>query len=265
MVLLEICSATALDAACALKGGAHRIELCSALEVGGLTPSYGQIAASCTLATQGVVPGRDRMRIHVLIRPRSGDFCYQPEELDIMCHDIIQARTMGADGVVVGALTPDGLLDVPAMQRLVQAAKGSAIPAAPVHVVFHRAMDCCRNPLDVLEQLIALKVDTVLTSGQAEKAVQGVALIREMVQRASGRIAIMAGSGVNSQNCAALVAQTGVQAVHLSGRSRLASPVTFYPQGESLPSFGGQVDIPNMDYFRTSVGEVAACLGQLPA
>lgn len=198
----EICANSAESCVAAQAGGAHRVELCASMPEGGTTPSYGEIR----LARKHI-----DIRLHVIIRPRGGDFLYTPLELDIMEEDICMARQAGADGVVFGCLTPEGDLDMPAMERLMKASKGMA-------VTFHRAFDYVRNPKQVLEQLIDLGVDRVLTSGQQPSAIQGSDLLAGLVKQAAGRIVIMPGCGVNESNIAELAVRTGASEFHFSAR-----------------------------------------------
>lgn len=153
------------------------------------------------------------MPLFVLIRARGGDFVYSDAEADLMVYDVGVARELGADGVVVGALRTDGSLDLELTRRLVEAAR-------PIAVTFHRAFDVCRDPDQALEELVALGVDRLLTSGQAATAADGSATIARLVRQAAGRIEILAGGGVNEENAAALVAATGVREIH----ARCASP-----------------------------------------
>lgn len=181
----------------AVESGADRIELCSALEVGGVTPSPGMIRQAVALGTP----------VQVLIRLRSGDFCYTSDEVEAMCDDIRLAGQLGAHGVVIGALTSEGDIDQEATRRMVEAAQG-------LSVTFHRAFDECREPLRALEQIISLGCDRILTSGQAPTAPEGVGLLRQLVQQAGDRIIILAGSGVTPDNAERLVEGTGVREIH---------------------------------------------------
>ena len=152
---LEVCAASMQSVAAAAAGGAHRIELCSALSLDGLTPSMGMIR---------IVKERfPQLTLHVLIRPREGNFVYNDVELATMQSDIIECRKAGADSVVVGALTSEGDIDLAAMERLMEAA--DTLP-----VTFHRAFDVCRHPEEALEQIIALGCRRILTSGQQPTA-----------------------------------------------------------------------------------------------
>lgn len=201
---LEVCCADIESAIAASQGGAHRIELCSALSADGLTPSAALIAAARALPA---------LKLHVLIRPREGDFVYTPSEEAVMLADIGVAADLGADGVVIGALTPAGEIDIPLCMRLVSKAR-----ARGLQVTFHRAFDRCVDPFSALEQIIAMGCTRILTSGQAPSAAEGIALLSELNARAGGRIIIMPGAGVNPSNAARILAGTGCTEIHSSCR-----------------------------------------------
>ena len=201
---LEVCAASMQSVAAAAAGGAHRIELCSALSLDGLTPSMGMIR---------IVKERfPQLTLHVLIRPREGNFVYNDVELATMQSDIIECRKAGADSVVVGALTSEGDIDLAAMQRLMEAA--DTMP-----VTFHRAFDVCRHPEEALEQIIALGCRRILTSGQQPTAEQGIPLLHRLNQQADGRIILMPGGGVNATNAPLILQQTGCTEIHASASS----------------------------------------------
>ena len=198
---LEVCAASMQSVAAAAAGGAHRIELCSALSLDGLTPSMGMIR---------IVKERfPQLTLHVLIRPREGNFVYNDVELATMQSDIIECRKAGADSVVVGALTSEGDIDLAAMQRLMEAA--DTLP-----VTFHRAFDVCRHPEEALEQIIALGCRRILTSGQQPTAEQGIPLLHRLNQQADGRIILMPGGGVNATKAPLILQQTGCTEIHAS-------------------------------------------------
>lgn len=217
-VLIEACVDTVESALAAEAGGADRIELCDALETGGLTPSAGKIALC-----------RERLRIPmvVLIRPRGGDFLYGDTESELMLRDIALAKGMGAAGVAVGALRADGTIDEPRLRAMILAAR-------PMEVVFHRAFDGTPDPLRALETLTALGVDRVLTSGQAATALEGAGMLKRLVTAAAGRVAILAGGGVNEENAAAIVQKGGVRELHIRGTTAVASGMTFKRPGFDL-------------------------------
>lgn len=222
MATLEICAGSVCSAIAARDGGASRIELCSALEVGGVTPSAGLIREARKV--EGIA-------LHVLIRPRGGDFLYDESETACMEQDIVTARECGADGVVIGALTAEGEIDIAVCQRLVKAAEG-------MHVTFHRAFDMCREPLKALEDIIALGCDRVLTSGQASTAQAGIPLLRQIVEAAAGRIKIMPGCGVNSDNASEILQATGATEIHASARKSIGSGMLFRHSGVSMGTPG---------------------------
>ena len=213
---IEICCTSVADVQEAFYGGAIRVELCSAISCGGVTPSCGLISeavkASISLAEeQGL---SERIRVNVLIRPREGNFCYAAPEVSTMLSDIVSCREMGVDGVVVGALTPDGDIDMDICERLVEAAEGMS-------VTFHRAFDLCRDPQQALEQIISLGCDRLLTSGQRSKAVEGSELISRLVRQADGRIIVMPGSGINPHNIAEIERATGAKEFHSTARGAM--------------------------------------------
>ena len=222
MAILEICAGSVESAIAARDGGAARIELCAALEIGGTTPSAGLIAEARKI--EGIV-------LNVIIRPRGGDFLYNEHEAACMEQDIRTCRQLGADGVVIGALTADGDIDTALCKRLIDAAKGMSI-------TFHRAFDMCRDPKRALEELIAIGCDRVLTSGQAATAEAGLPLLKELVQQAAGRISIMPGCGVNSGNAARILQATGAAEIHASARKSVGSGMLFRHSGVSMGTPG---------------------------
>ena len=196
---IEVCSTSLDDAREAEAGGAIRIELCSAITCGGVTPSHGLI--------KSVVDAHLNLDINVLIRAREGGFCYTEAEVDAMCQDIEFCREAGVHGVVIGALTPEGDIDMEACQKMVAA-------AGEMSITFHRAFDICREPLVALEQIISLGCHRLLTSGQQSSAEQGAEFIAELVKRAAGRIIIMPGAGINPKNIAAIEQKTAATEFH---------------------------------------------------
>lgn len=229
----ELCAYSVEAVATAAAEGATRVELCASPLEGGTTPSAAAIAVARVVtshfaAAQGNLP----VELSVMIRPRGGDFLYSEAEFAQMRHEIVFARECGADGVVFGILTPEGDVDIPRTRELVQL-------ALPMESTFHRAFDVARDPMRALEDVIATGCRRILTSGQRATAIEGAALIGELVHAAAGRIEIMAGSGVNPPNARAL-ASLGVDALHFSARAvreggmKHRSPyVTFSPGGAS--------------------------------
>lgn len=212
--LLEVAANSVASAVAAQEGGAGRVELCTALELGGLTPSHAQIARA-----------REKLRIplYVLIRPRGGDFLYDDDECETMRRDIEASVALGCDGVVLGVLDAEGNVDRARCAALIAAAKG-------LGVTFHRAIDVSRDPLQSLEDAIALGCERVLSSGAQPSAPEGVALLRDMVQRAAGRITVMPGAGIEPGNIAALMRETGAREFHASAKRALPSLVHFTPR-----------------------------------
>lgn len=200
--LLEVCVDTVDGALAAEQAGADRVELCSALELGGLTPGPGTLAEA-----------RERLSIPlvVLVRPRRGDFLYSPADLAAAWRDVEAARAAGADGVALGLLDQHGDLDRERTAALVELAR-------PMTVTFHRAFDLARDRERTLEQLVELGVERVLTSGGASDVQAGEQALARLVDRAAGRIAVLAGGGVGPATVAQLVEATGVPEVHLSAR-----------------------------------------------
>jgi copper homeostasis protein len=205
--VLEIAANSLASALAAQEGGADRIELCAALEVGGLTPSYAQIALT-----------RERVRIPVyaLIRPRTGDFVYSDSEFETMQRDIETCVSLGCDGVVIGALVENGAVDATRCRALIAA-------GGRLGVTFHRAFDMSHDPQRALEDIIALGCERVLTSGAQPAAPAGAARIRLLVEQAAGRIVVMPGAGVTAENIVALRALTGAREFHASAKRELPS------------------------------------------
>lgn len=210
---LEVCIDNIESLAYAIAGGATRIELCSSLALGGLTPNAGLIKQAVQSSS---IP------IYVMIRPRQGDFLYDCDDVEIMAEDIRTAAKYGASGVVLGLLDKEGHVDMPRSIRLVKLAR-----ELDLGVTFHRAFDQCRHPEQALEDVIALGCERILTSGLATSASDGVATLSAMVKQAEGRIAIMAGAGVSSENVASIIASSGVNEVHLSGKSTRQSKMHY--------------------------------------
>jgi copper homeostasis protein len=208
---LEICVDSIDSALAADRGGAHRIELCSSLLEGGLTPNAGMIR---------VVRERVGLAVFVMIRPRGGDFLYSDGEFESMKDDIRTARSLGADGVVLGLLTEDGLVDVVRTRELVELAR-------PLETTFHRAFDVSADFNQSLEDVIATGATRILTSGGAQKAPEGSEQIRKLVDAARDRIIIMAGSGIKSGSLRLLLQATGVSEVHASAKTPVASAMRY--------------------------------------
>ena len=205
MIDVEICTPSRLSAVAAKEGGAKRIELCSNLEVGGLTPTDEDIVYC--VQTLG-------LRTHVLVRPRAGNFLYTADEMAEIERTVMRCRQLGAAAVVVGFLTPDGKVDLGLTRRIVQL-------AAPMEVTFHRAFDeALQDPIEALQAVMEAGCHRLLTSGQAPTAPQGAAVIKRLVDHSSC-LKILAGSGVTPDNVRQLIAATGVTEVHGSCKTSL--------------------------------------------
>jgi len=212
MVIYEVVTDSVAGVLAAEAGGAHRIEFCSALEVGGLTPSIGML--------QEALRQRAHIPMMAMLRPRAGDFCYSDSEFATMLADLDALKETGVEGVVFGVLRPDGTVDAERTKQLV-------LHARPMLVTFHRAFDMTVDPYDALDALIDVGIDRVLTSGQEATAVKGMACIQKLVKQADGRITILAGSGIRPANVQKLVVQTGVQEVHGSAFAKTQSAMTY--------------------------------------
>ena len=192
-------------------GGGHRIELCSALSLGGITPSYGFIRNSLQTVT---------MPIHVLIRPRPGDFLYSGAEFEVMKADVLTCGELGAHGVVIGLLKADGSIDSDRCRQLIALAK-------PMSVTFHRAFDFTSDVFHALEEIVSLGCDRILTSGQRASAAQGASFIADLIKKASGRIVIMPGGGLTEKNIAQVKKVTGASEFHLSAKTIRESDMVY--------------------------------------
>ena len=228
--LLEVCCGNLESVEAALKGGAKRIELCSALELDGLTPSAEDLRT--------VKARYPELTVHVLIRSRAGDFHYTQEEIKTMAGQVEEALEAGADGIVIGALDGNGDPDIRALLELIRPVEdwnlareladsdlchasndGHFFPGAPrkaVSLTFHRAFDSCRDPFFALEALASLGFDRILTSGQAASAETGIPLLKSLVERAAGRVIILPGGGVTPENAARILSETGASEIHAS-------------------------------------------------
>jgi copper homeostasis protein len=229
--VLEVAANSVASALAAETGGAARVELCGALEFGGLTPSHAAIA---------VAMERLRIPVHVLIRPRAGDFVFDDLECEVMRRDIETCKTLGCAGVVIGVLTATDDVDVRRCRGLVDAAHGMS-------VTFHRAFDFARDPAEALEAIITLGCGRLLTSGQAADALAGAALIRRLVEQAGERITIMPGGGIEAGNIAAIARATGAREFHASAKVHMADRM----RHASLGGMGG-------GDWQTDAGEVRA-------
>ena len=217
MIDIEICIDSVESAIAAGRGGAQRVELCSALSEAGITPSSGLIHR----VRQAI-----SIDLSVIIRPRGGHFVYSDHEFEVMRHDIRHAQSLGANGVVLGTLTRDHRVDTERTRQLVEVAR-------PLSVTFHRAFDLCTDLDEALEDVISCGADRILTSGGSQTALEGVDRIARLHQAAAGRIRIMPGSGVRASSVAHLVKSTAVLDVHTSLNSK----------GQAVPSESGAASI----------------------
>lgn len=222
-IAVEICVSDVPSAVAAQDGGADRVELCANLGEGGTTPSAGAIALACRVS----------LPIHVIIRPRGGDFGYLDVEFETMRHDIGVAKILGASGIVLGLLHPDGTIDRDRTAALIEIAR-------PMNSTFHKAFDMTRDSHEALETLIGLGVDRVLTSGGSRSAWEGRDRIADLVRLAGDRIIIMAGGGISPGNVHRLIAATSVREVHVGSHSgtTFESQMTFHNPGVRIGRFG---------------------------
>ena len=213
----EICANSVESCLAAQEGGADRVELCAGIPEGGTTPSYGEIKLARKLLT--------KTKLHVIIRPRGGDFLYTPLELERMEEDIRICRELGVDGVVFGCLTEEGDVDKEANRRLVELAR-------PMSVTFHRAFDRTADPMKALEDIISLGCNRILTSGQQPKAIDGISLLAQLEKKLKEYplppIQLLAGSGVNEENIRQIFDATGIHEYHFSARVNVVSKMKHY-------------------------------------
>lgn len=242
---IEICANSIASCLEAQKGGAHRVELCASIPEGGTTPSYASIALARELLN---------IKLHIIIRPRGGDFLYSALEHQIMLKDIEMAKKLNVDGIVIGCLTPQGDVDMQRNRELIDAAEGMS-------VTFHRAFDMCRNPFESMENIISLRCDRILTSGRKPKAEQGIPLIRQLVKQADERIIIMPGSGINEYNIAKIAHETGAKEFHLSVREKIESNMIY--RNPNLSMGGTTITIDEYAQEITSASRVAKALKNL--
>jgi copper homeostasis protein len=220
-IIFEVCANSFQSAVAAELGGADRIELCTNLEIGGTTPSAGMIS---------LILKKLHLPVYVIIRPRSFDFVYDLFEFAMMKEDIKLAKQCGAAGVVLGILKPHGEIDVKRTSELVKMAR-------PIQVTFHRAFDRACDPLNALEDVIKTGADRVLTSGQATSAFEGKELLKKLVEKAAGRITIIAGAGIHSKNVSEIIDYTGVTEVHASCSRQTKSLMKYNNGLEELVDF----------------------------
>ena len=222
----EVCANSVESCIAAQAGGADRVELCAGIPEGGTTPSYGDILIAREALQQ--------TKLHIIVRPRGGDFLYSSTEQRIMLKDIENARRLGADGVVFGCLTAEGDVDIPLMEQLMEASQGMS-------VTFHRAFDVCRNPRKAIEDIIELGCNRILTSGQQPTAER---------------------CGVNETNIAHIARETGIREFHFSARENIESSMLYH---NSAVSMGGTVHIDEYTHTITTAERVKRTIGALKA
>ncbi len=210
-MIFEICVEGIDGVIAAQEGGGDRVELCASLLEGGITPSFGTVRAALKLCW---------LPVHVILRPRGGDFLYSDAEFATMLDDAAQLRKLGAAGIVIGCLTADGRIDEDRMTALIEA-------AAPLRVTCHRAFDMTRDPEEALEALIRCGVHRVLTSGQQPRAVEAIPLLRKLNQQAGARIVVMACGELAPGNIARVVRETGGSEFHFAALKAVPSAMAY--------------------------------------
>jgi copper homeostasis protein len=242
-VIYEICVDSVAGVRAAKAAGAHRVELCGDLLEGGTTPSRGMIRQARTVKEIG---------LQVIIRPRGGDFLFDDDEFAVMQADIETAKAEGADGVVIGVLTAEGVVDAVQARQLIAQAR-------PLSVTFHRAFDMTRDPFEALETLVGLGVDRVLTSGQEASVLEGLPLITELVRRAADRIIIMPGGGITTRNVDRIVAATKPREIHFAALEPEAGGMRFRRHHVFM---GGELRAPEYDRLVTSAGSIRSVMAK---
>lgn len=234
--ILEVCADSVESVLAAEKGGADRIELCSNIVIGGTTPSESLFRE---------IRKYSDIRIHALIRPRFGDFCYTEYEFNIIKDEVKRFRKLGAQGVVIGMLKPDGTMDMEHMKALME-------ERGDMSVTLHRAFDVCKDWEEALEQSVSLGINTILTSGQHNNCVEGMDVLKELQKKSQGRIRIMAGAGINAQAISVIHQATGIQDYHMTGKILMDSEMKYRKEGVNM----GLPCLSEFEIFRTDENEV---------
>lgn len=242
-MICEICVDSVAGVRAAKAAGAARVELCASLIEGGITPSRGTILAARTVSG---------IKMHVIIRPRGGDFLFSDAEFDVMAADIETAKAEGADGVVIGQLTADGLVDVKRTRELMKLAR-------PMSVTFHRAFDMTPDAFEAMEALIGLGVDRILTSGQEASVLEGLPLIAKLIEKAGNRVIIMPGGGITPRNVERIVAAARPKEIHFAALSLEAGGMAFR-RGHVF--MGGELRPPEYDRLATSEAMIRAVMSK---
>jgi len=237
--ILEICADSVESAINAQKGGADRVELCANMFEGGITPSYGTVVLARKYLD---------IELYVMIRPRGGDFCYSDLEFEQMKLDIELLKETGIDGLVFGILNPDGSIDTKRTKILTDLSR-------PLKVTFHRAFDMCFNPFQSLEDIIASGADRLLSSGLKQTALEGAELLNLLNLQANGRILIMPGAGINSENILVIQERTGTSEFHMTANSQYEGKMTYRKENIAM---GGKLQFSEFSVNRTDIEKVKA-------
>ncbi|HIF9495814.1 TPA: copper homeostasis protein CutC [Photobacterium damselae] len=240
---LEVCIDNIESLHLAQQGSATRIELCSSLALGGLTPNFGFMQAAAKYA---------QVPVYAMIRPRQGDFLFTDQDMEIMLADVHAAKQASLSGVVLGVLTDQGQVDKDQLKALIHQAQGMG-------VTFHRAIDQCIDPMATLDILMSLGCERVLTSGLKANAYDGRGMLKEMVTYCGERLSIMAGAGVTAENVGQIISDTGVREIHLSGKTTRPSLMKNY----SNQAYMGNADIDDFAIPVTDANKIAAVAKQL--
>nr|MCR5753894.1 copper homeostasis protein CutC [Acetatifactor sp.] len=200
--MLEVCIDSVASVRAAIEGGANRLEVSGNLVIGGTTPSPELFRRIREITN---IP------LRVLLRPRFGDFCYDEEEFHILCREAMLFKELGADGIVIGILKPDGTLNLPQMKELIKAADD-------MDITLHRAFDVCKDPYRTIEEAISLGIDTILTSGQKNTAWEGRELLADLQSKYGNEIELLAGAGIQAQTIKELYPITKITSYHMSGK-----------------------------------------------
>ncbi|HHU70474.1 MAG TPA: copper homeostasis protein CutC [Clostridiales bacterium] len=233
---LEVCADSVESVLAGERGGATRIELCQNLVIGGTTPSPKLFEE---------IRKHSQIHMHVLIRPRFGDFCYTSYEYSMMKEEVRMFRELGAQGVVIGVLAPDGTLDMKAMYGLMEEAQGMS-------VTLHRAFDMSIDPYEAMEGAISLGIDRILTSGQKNLCTEGIPLLKSLKEKSMGRICIQVGGGVNAAVIGQVYSATGITAYHMSGKENMDSPMIYRKEEVNM----GLPSLSEYSIFRTNEEEI---------
>jgi copper homeostasis protein len=244
-MIFEVCVDSVSGVRAAKAAGARRVELCADLLEGGITPSLGMIRRARAVGGIG---------LHVMIRPRGGDFLFDDDEFAMMKSDIELAKQEGADGVVIGLLKPDGMVDADRVGEL-------AAQSRPMTITFHRAFDMTPDPFEALETLIGLGIDRILTSGQEVSVLEGLPLIALLVKKAGDRIIIMPGGGITAGNLERIMAAARPREIHFAALEPMASGMRFRRENVFM---GGELRPPEYDRLETSAEAIRAIVAKLP-